>query len=640
MKIRIMNSVAVATLFAGLSACGGGGGSSAPNLGGDGGSPPPPPPPQGVSVSAIGVVTGFGSVFVNGVKYEVEDGTIIAIEGEDDVTGDDSVLGVGMKVAVNGTEEGGVRKAERIEFDEDLKGPATNIVPDAADPTTGTFEVVGQIVTVDSNTLFDSDIGNNDGIGGIDIRDLDPINLAGGEPMVVEVSGYPTETGLLATRVDRDDLLVSNLGQAGVDGDEIEVKGFVDAVATDGSTITVNGAVFLVNSATFFDPGLAADADLVGVFVEIKADIDGTGDYVARRVEKEDGVTAGGASGSFEIEGVLQSVDTLSDPQQVIINGITLDVSDASQLVGRVGQRVEVYGDFDANGVLVISNVKIEVENSVEIEDRVVAVDTEAGTITTRLGIDVVPTGASRVRDNVGLNGDNLTVPEFLSRVAIGDFVEARGVPTEAGSVEWTRVERDAEDEQQCSLRGPVDADSIADPEFSILGVSVDTTGLPDGSFEDENDLAIGRVAFFEGLSAGKVVEAESDEAGLGCTTGRLSTSSDGEVSYEPEDGLVGTGGAGNGGGTGGTPTVEIQGPVRNLDAVANTFTIVGQTISVTPDTLIDSSLVEAARGVELGDQDFRFGDLPETLDQLISDGDLLGVDTDGQGNAVKIEDV
>ena len=634
MKKHILSSVAAGMLTASLGACGGGGGSSTPP------SPPPPPPPQGTSVASVGVVTGFGSVFVNGVKYEVEAGTVIAIEGEEDVSGDDSVLAVGMKVSVDATEENGVRKADRIEFDEDLKGPATNIVPDAVNPSLGTFEVVGQTVIVDANTVFDNNIGNNDGLDGIDIRDLAPEVIAGGGPLIVEVSGFATETGVLATRVEREDDLTGPIGQPGVDGDEIEVKGFVDTVAEDGSTIAVNGAVFLINSGTLFDPGLAANADLVGVYVEVKADIDGTGDMVARSVEREDDFAPSGTSGEFEIEGLLQSVDTLSDPQVVVINGITLEVADASALVGLVGQRVELYGTFDSNNVLVIATVQVERENSVEIEDRVTAVDTTAETLTTRLGIVIEPTGSSRISDDTLENGDNLSVSEFLAGVSVGDYIEARGVPNEDGSVDWTRIELEDEDEQACSLKGPVASDSIADPEFGILSVTVDTTTLDDGNFENANDVAIGRVTFFSDLTAGAIVEAESDEAGLGCTSGRLSTGADGEVSFEPEDGVVGNGDAGAGGGTGGNPDLELQGTVRNLDATANTFTIGEQTITVTDDTLIDGSIVEAARGVELGDQDFRFGDLPETLDQLISDGDLVGVQTDGQGNAVLIEDI
>lgn len=54
---------------------------------------------------------------------------------------------------------------------------------------------------------------------------------------------------------------------------------------------------------------------------------------------------------------------------------------------------------------------------------------------------------------------------------------------------------------------------------------------------------------------------------------------------------------------------------------------------------LIDDSIVEAARGVELGNADFRFGDLPETLGQLLADGDIVRVDVDSNGNVVRIED-
>ena len=55
---------------------------------------------------------------------------------------------------------------------------------------------------------------------------------------------------------------------------------------------------------------------------------------------------------------------------------------------------------------------------------------------------------------------------------------------------------------------------------------------------------------------------------------------------------------------------------------------------------MIDASIVERARAVELGDSHFRFGDLPESLDQLIRDGDQVNVRADASGNAIQIEDV
>ena len=496
-------------------------------------SPPPPPPvaapppaATSSSVSSTGVITGFGSIVVNGVRHETNGQTVVAIEDEAETTGDDSRLRLGMRVKIDATETSGSRTANRVEYDEDLKGPAENIVPDANDSTIGTFTIAGQTVVVDGNTVFDDDVGDNDGVSGIDIRDLDPANF-GGTPINVEVSGYPTETGVIATRVDR---ITGTLGQVGVNNDELEIKGFVDSVAAGGGSFVINGATFLV-SGTVFEDGLAANQDLVGVFVEVKADIDGGGNFVAVRVELEDDLDGADDDDEFEIEGVLQSVDTVADPDVIVVNGVTIQVDDASSLVGQVGNRVEIKGAFNASNVLVISQANLEVENTVRTEDRVSSVSASSGFFTTRLGLDITPTTSSRIEDDIKDDDDQLTPDAFLNRLMNNDFIEARGFPDDGG-VTWTRIEREDEDDNDCRLRGPVDSGSISDPRFSILGVTVDTTGLDNDDFEDAAGTSIGRSAFFSQLQAGDVVEAQSDDAGTGCRNGELSTGTDGEVFF------------------------------------------------------------------------------------------------------------
>lgn len=617
-----------------ISIAGCSGESSSPSSPPTGAAPPPPPPPVSTSITSTGVITGFGSVVVNGVHNEVDNSTVVAIEGKPETTGDDSQLRLGMRVNIEATETNGVRTAERIEFDDDLRGPAENVTPDANNPSIGTFTVIGQDVTVDANTVFDDDIGDNDGVAGIDIRDLDPVNFPGNAPIVVEVSGFPMEDGVLATRIDRVNAAAGDIGKPGVDGDEFEVKGFVDSVASDGSSFVINGATFLV-SGTIFENGLAADQNLVGVFVEVKADVNSSGDFVAVRVELEDNL--GGAKGDdeFEVEGVLESVDTVADPDVIVINGVTIEVSDASDLVVLVGHHVEIKGSFDSNGVLVINETEIEVENTIRTLDRVANVSTATGSFTTRLGLEITPTEASLVQDIAGVDGDRLTPEEFLSRLMDNDHIEARGFP-DNGSVTWTRIARDDRNDQDCRLRGPVDAGSISDPRFSILGVTIDTTGLGFNGFEDTDDTAIGRTDFFNKLQDGDVVEARSDSAGTGCSDSALSTGTDGEVSFEADDDV-----AGNEPPAAGGPVNDnqISGTIRNLDPVNNTFEIGGQTITVTANTLFDASIVKRAGGTPAGNADTRFGDLSFTLDQLLSDGDSVTVEVDGSGNAVRIED-
>jgi len=600
-------------------------------------APPPPPPATATSVSATGVITGFGSIFINGVRYEFVNGTIVSVEDENDVVGDDTLLRLGMRVRIRATETNGDRVADRIEFDDDLRGPADNISPDASDPTIGTFTVIGQTVTVDGNTVFDDDVGDNDGVPGIDIRDLDPANFPGNAQIVVEVSGYPTETGVIATRIERVNAAAGDIGKPGVAGDELEVKGFVDDVAADGSSFTINGATFLV-SGTIFEDGLGANSDLIGVFVEVKFDIDAAGDFIAIKVELEDDLDGAEQDDEFEIEGILQSVDTIDDPDIIVINGVTIEVTDASSLVAHIGVKVEVKGSFNSDGILVINETEVEVENSIRTEDRITSIDTTAGSFTTRLGLVITPTADSRVEDEVGADGDQLSPAEFISRLVNDDYIEARGYPDGAGGVIWTRIEREDEDGRQCELRGPVEAGSISDPTFDILGVTINTTGLGFDDFEDADDMGIGRTDFFNQLQAGDVVEAESDNAGVGCTTGSLSTMTDGEVSFEPDDGVAGTEPP-NQSADDNDNNDKVAGAVRNLNATNNTFEIAGRTITVTADTLFDDSIVEAVRGVELGDADLRFGDLPETLDQLLSNGDQVTVKVDASGNAILIED-
>ena len=511
----------------GIAACGGG--SSSDNAA-PGEGPMPAVPTQ---VSVVGSITGFGSVFVSGTKYEVAADTRIEHEGEADAMGDDSGLRLGMKVRVSASDDNGVRTAQSIEFDEDLKGPIESITPDAADATVGTVSVMGQTVTVDAGTVFDDDVGNNDGVAGIDFRDLET-------GMIVEVSGFPTDGGFLATRVDRQlDAAGGNpdLGQPDVDGDELELKGFVESVASDNSSITVGGVVFVSNAGTIFEDGLILGADLVGVFVEVKADLV-VAEFVAVRVEREDDFDNDNRNGEFEIEGVLQSVDTASSPNTFTINGITVPVTDATSLEALLGMRVEIKGSFNTDGILVLREAAQDLEDNVRTEDLISTVDINAVTFTTRLGLIVMPTGGSRVEDDA--SDDHLTPEQFINRLQTGDRIEARGHDGSGSGVTWTRVKRDElaadNNDFECELRGSVtsingDASAFS---FVIQGVTVLTGRVDENDFRGANDEIVGRQAFFDRLDVGDVVEAESFEGDAYCMTGTLDAR---EVEFEAADG-------------------------------------------------------------------------------------------------------
>lgn len=514
-----------------LAACGGGSSGSG-SAGGDNNGPPPSGGPVGVT--SIGAITGFGSVFVNGTRYEVGASTRIAIEDQPEMMGDDSALRLGMKVRVTAVDDNGIHTASFIEYDDDLKGPIESITPNGDDPTIGTFEVMSQTVTVDADTAYDDDIGNNDGIAGTDFRDLQV-------GMFVEISGFPTEDGYLATRVDRElDALGSDpsFGDPLVDDDEVEVKGYVDDVANDLSTITVGGVLFVVGPNTTYEDGLVLSVDLIGAFVEAEADIVGD-DYVLVKLEREDLFDVDDREGGFEIEGVLEAVDTDSTPNTFTINGITIPVTSAAPLEALVGMRIEIEGSFNADGVLILREAHEDVEDNVRTEDLVATIDVDTPSFTTRLGLVIVPTGNSRVEDDATDN-EHLTAEQFVNALQPGDRIEARGFEDDSGNVVWTGIEREElaalNDDLECELRGPVqsftgDATAFS---FIIRGVTVETGRVQDDDFEDENEMPIGRAMFWDRLQALPVVEAESFEGDAFCMTDMLDAR---ELEIEGPDG-------------------------------------------------------------------------------------------------------
>ncbi len=503
-----------------LTGCGGG--DSAPNANN--------PDDNGSSskVSSSGVITGFGSVYVNGVRYDTAEAEI-EFEGEGRMSEED--LRLGMRVEIEAEQDGDDRRASRVVFDKDLKGPVSSVSPNADDPTLGTLVVLGQTVTVDANTVLSSDIADANMDGHIDLNDLDSSEGR----VVVEVSGFPTEDGFIATRLER---LNQNDDDSDDDDNEAEVKGVIAELDTTNGTFMIRDLLVHYDLTALDDD--IEDGELSnGWFVEVEGEVQADGSLQATRIEREDDRWDDEDEGEFEIEGIIQAVDTASTPNSVTINGAVISMADASLLVNLVGTKVEIEGSFDAEGHLVIDSdddgIKQEWTNNVEISSRVETVG--ATSFTTSLGVTVTPTGLSRVEDDAD-DGDRLKPEDFMARLQTGDAIEARGYLAEDGTLTWNRIERDDDDDdQECSLRGPVDAGSVdaSAGTFTILGVTVDTASiLDDDAFGDDDDSSLGRANFFATLSGGAVIEAESDEDNTAaCSDGLLIA---GEVQFESDD--------------------------------------------------------------------------------------------------------
>ena len=448
------------------SGCGGGGGSDSvtSSAGGTG---------SDASVVSRGIITGFGSVYVNGVRYHT-DVTRFTI---DDDKGDESDLKVGMIVTVMGSSHGdGEGSADSIVYDNELKGPVSLITPDpSGDVTRTTLTILGQAVLVTADTTIDDD-------GGLT---FDSIALND----VLEVSGYVTETGFTATHIEKQD---NDL--------EIEIKGHIKNLTAN--SFTIGGFAISYDGTTKLDD-IEALAD--GLFVEVEGQLDGAGTtLIAGEIEgEEEGFEDD--TDEAEIKGVISAYNAADDT--FMLQGQKVDASGAelepTSLVLADGVTVEAEG-YVSNGVLIADEVE-QKGRKVKIQANLSAVGKPAGTVSFNFNAtDVV------VRVNVGteIEDDNTGNDLLLAELSVGDFVELEGFEEIPGVINAVEIKRVGPDE--ISIVAPLeDFDGIA-MSVKLLGIEFDLTAA---SFEDGNDNSLSASEFFDALVVGDFIKIKDDDS-------------------------------------------------------------------------------------------------------------------------------
>lgn len=466
-KLRFL-LISAAFLFI-LSACGGGGGS-----GGTAGT-------TSTNITARGIITGFGSIYVNGVRYHTNSSSITV----DDNPGVESDLQLGMVVTVSGTRnDDNTGNASSIVFDNELQGPVTNLVTDL-DGVTKTFTVLGISVVVDRVSTSFNDITFD--------------NLAEGD--LVEVSGFFDGSLVLdATFLERKSTFVPNVS-------EVELKGTVTNSAT--SSFRINGIT--VN----YDPnGVTTDLSRApatisdGQFVEVKGTLDNLGDINATRIALEnDGFDDNIAKVS--IEGIITDY---VDDSSFKIAGTSVDASSAvftpASLTLGNGVKVEAEGPM-VNGILEALKIGIRVGDDVVIDAQVSSISTADNSVTLNLingSVTVFVDSRTRMEDRT----QNIS-PFSLSDLGSGDFLEIRGTIDGSDRVIASELRRD--DPDDVILQGKVDS-FVANSSITILGVTFFTSGIT--QFEDVNDTPIPAGTFYGNVAAGSLVKMKDDQPGDG----------------------------------------------------------------------------------------------------------------------------
>ena len=328
---RFLLASLVAVLVA-LSGCGGGGGGgTVAGIGGTG-------------KIASGTITGFGSIFVNDIEYDI-DSASLEVNDDDSAGLSQDDLRIGMVVTVTAVVDGDTGVASLVVYDNEIEGPVSGISELNAG-LNKSFSVLGVGVLVDiADTEFD------DG----EVPGFSYANIANDD--VVEISGFFDASNVLnATYIKKTD---------DFDADsEVEFKGTADVSLVDGAG---SGDSFNLDGVTV---NILDDADLSevtggrvsnGMFVEAEGRLTNDSPLTidAFRIEQEDDGLEDDA-GEAELEGFVSDfVDTSSFK----VDGQPVDASEAefepAGLVLSDGMKVEVEGIIE-DGILNADKVKQE----------------------------------------------------------------------------------------------------------------------------------------------------------------------------------------------------------------------------------------------------------------------------------------
>ncbi|MEB4591013.1 DUF5666 domain-containing protein [Candidatus Thiothrix sp. Deng01] len=367
----------------------------------------------GTGISS-GSITAFGSIFVNGVEYDVGQATFtrngMAAGGQGDYS-------VGEYVTVKGTvnPDGVTGTATEVTFSSELNGTVTGVSTDNV-----SIQVLGQAVRTNALTVLSG------------FKQLTGL-LAGN---VVEVSGVRDAQGVLVAsniRLDQGNYQP---------GETQELKGSVLQVDALHSTVLIGGLSVDYSGAALI--GFPAGAPEAGQYVRVRSvrAVDGAR-LVASELELQSASHQFAEGNRMELEGVITRFVSVNDfavnSIPVVANaGTQFEHGSATQLA--LDALVEVDGQINANGAIVAEEVSIKESVSSGIDElsgNITAINPSAQEFTLA-GVAIIVDSSTIWEDDSAYDVRQMGFP-YLN---VGDFVEVNVKPLGNGKLLALRVKR------------------------------------------------------------------------------------------------------------------------------------------------------------------------------------------------------
>lgn len=499
MNLSRLGILVLASTLAIVSACGGGGGGLAalsPSLPIGGGSS------GGIGGSGFttsGTIDGTGSIFVNGVRFDVS-GADIRIDGE---SASEEDLGPGMVVTVRGSLEDdnpGRGIAEEVDYESELVGPIDSIEL-SGDGNSMRLRILNRSVIAERvNTVFSG-------------LQFSTIAL----DQVVDISGFVDEQNRIrATRITLNPDFVA--GQS-----EIKLQGTVSQL--EGTAFRAGDRIVQASNATLVN--LPGGTLANGQQVEVSGTL--TGNIItASQITLVGSLTDSLQNGDqLRVQGAITDFVSRSNfrVRDIPVSAASADL----QLSGdslREGLIVEIEGSWNGS-VLDATSVKTR-RGRIRAEARLSGIDAAARTLTLQFA-----TGS------ITLTSDDRTLftdddEDFLpfGTLRTGAFVSAEAV-LNGNTLLATRVRREDDDDDQI-LQGPVER-FVSGVSVTILGVTFDTAGADFDTVDDED---VDSDIFYTSISVGDLVRVEDEEPANGIAdevTFESALNLDGDIEF-PED--------------------------------------------------------------------------------------------------------
>ena len=421
-------------------------------------------------VTSSGVISGFGSVYVNGVRYTTKDSYIIANGRKSD----EAALKVGMKVVVaaqKSSNDGS--NALEVTYLADVIGAI-----DAIDLGDTSLTILGQTYLITKATKLDNVLFTELTVG-----------------TFVELSAFENEYG---------NFMVSYL-EIKEQQAEQQLTGTISKINKVNKTFTIGQ--LLVNYVDADVTGLLNAGSLVLIKSKFPA-IDN--EFVA------DEVTAQGLilfiDGTLELAGIVEDMDKEEESTIIKLSGRKYALTDSSdftqgddedlQIGSQVSLIATVIEQESTTSIYPINSIRVELANEISLEGIVESITNDSFTIFSQVfSVD----SYTQYEDDSEQELRNFN----FSDIAIGDrlALDAYEVNGLLISRKIQREETGAIEHDSHDIEGIVDSIDTHQTSFSVKGIVV----LNDEhtEFEDVQGVNVDQATFFTSLALNDEVEVE-----------------------------------------------------------------------------------------------------------------------------------